>query len=108
MRALREDAGTAFLRALRVHFIHFAGPFRIEELSSRSWASATFSGARHKVAFSLAGEGAAQAAEAFAASVGEAEFDLRGHIVADIALVEQSSEEDRVLLRVEALTVEDD
>jgi hypothetical protein len=109
MRAISGDAATALLRALSVHFAAFGGLFRVEELTSRSWASVTFTGARHKVAFSLEGEGAACAADGFSARLGEAEFDLRGHILADIALVgeERSDAGDRVRLRIEALTVED-
>jgi len=110
MRAVTEDAATALLRALCVHFVHFAGLFRVDELSSRGWASVTFTGARHKVAFSLEGEGAARAADGFAAQLADAEFDLDGHIIADIALVgeERSPAGDRVKVRIEALTVEDD
>jgi hypothetical protein len=104
-----DDASTALLRALGRHFTSFAGLFRVDELTSRNWASVTFSGARHKVAFSLEGDGAAAAADAFVAGMADAEFDLRGHIVADISLAgdERSAAGDRVELRIEALTVED-
>jgi hypothetical protein len=106
---VKTDGATAFLRALGEHFGHFGGLFRVDELSSRNWASVTFSGARHTVAFSLEGEGAAEAADAFVAHMAEAEFDLRGHIVADVALAgqERSAAGDCIRLRIEALTVED-
>jgi hypothetical protein len=51
------DAATALLRAVRVHFVHFAG-FVLEEIRSRRWASITFRGARHELVFRLEGEGA--------------------------------------------------
>lgn len=110
MRRVIEDAATEFLRALCFHFVHFEGAFRVDELSSRSWASVTFSGARHRVAFSLEGVGAGAAADAFLNGMEEADFDLRGHILADIALLaeERDASGERVQLRVEALTVEDD
>ena len=110
MRRVIEDAATAFLRGLCAHFVGFGGTFRIDELSSRSWASVTFSGARHQVAFTLSGAGAGAAADAFLEGMAEAEFDLRGHILADIALSgeERDADGERVQLRLEALTVEED
>lgn len=109
MRGNGEDAATALLRALRQRFAQYAGRFRIDDLSSRAWASVTFSGARHKIAFSLEGAGAAGAADGFLARMGDDEFDLRGHILADIALAgeERSAAGDHVRIRIEALTVED-
>ena len=109
MRRVIEDAATALLRALGATFAAFEGAFRVDELSSRSWASVTFSGARHRIAFSLEGVGAGAAADRFLAAMGEAEFDLHGHILADIACVgdERSAAGDRVRLSLEALTVED-
>jgi len=110
MRRVSEDGATALLRALSARFAGFAGLFRVEELASRNWASVTFSGARHRVAFILEGEGAGTTADAFLEGMAEAEFDLRGHILADIAVVGQERDEAarRVRLDLEALTVEDD
>ncbi|HEX8642997.1 MAG TPA: hypothetical protein VF702_03690 [Allosphingosinicella sp.] len=109
MRALTEDAATALLCALSANIGTFRGHFRVDSISSRPWASVTFSGARHRIAFTLEGEGAAATADAFAARLGDAEFDMSGHILADIALVgdERSPAGDRVQVRIEALTVED-
>lgn len=109
MRKVIEDAATALLRALGASFARFDCAFRVHELSSQSWASVTFSGARHRVAFSLQGAGAEAAAERFVARIDEAEFDLRGHILADIALVakRRSPAGDRIDMNLEALTVED-
>ena len=112
MRKVIEDAATALLRALGaefVNFVNFGGAFRIDELASRSWASVTFSGARHAVAFTLEGSGASAAADAFLATMEEAEFDLGAHLLADIVLVgdDRSAAADRVQVRLEALTVED-
>ena len=110
MAAVREDAGTALLHALAAAFAPFAGAYRVDELVSRSWASVTFSGARHRVVFSLEGAGAARAADAFIAEMREAEFALPGHILADIVLTgeERSADGQRIQVRLEALTVEDD
>ena len=58
-----NDATTAFLRALSVKFDNFA--MTIEEIRSRSWASVTFTGARHEITFRVEGEGAAAAVDRF-------------------------------------------
>jgi hypothetical protein len=109
MRKVIEDAATALLRALAACFGGFEASFKVDDLSSRSWASVTFSGARHRIAFSLEGPAAAAAADAFLKQMAEAEFDLNGHVLADIALAgeDRSASGDRVQVRIEALTVED-
>ena len=105
MRPIGNDATTALVRGLSVNFAGFAPVF--EEIKSRSWASATFIGARHELTFRLCGEGAEAAGERFAATLDVAEFQLRGHIVADISLVSKEACDCGVRLRLEALTVED-
>jgi len=102
---LIEDATTALLRAT-LNFLDF--PATVERIRSRSWASITFTGARHELTLRLDGEGADEAADRFCAGVETAEFDLRRHILADIALVGREAAADGgVRLRIEALTVED-
>lgn len=93
-------------RALRAHFVHFAGAVAIEEQACRPWASITFSGERHRICLRLSGASAAAAADGFLDGLGEREFDLRGHILADIALVADERDPDAVRLTLEALTVE--
>lgn len=100
-----KDATTAFLKALSVNFVNFA--MTIEEIRSRSWASVTFTGARHELTFRIEGEGAAAAADRFLENLEAAEFDLRGHILADIALVSQERSGDWIRISLEGLTVED-
>jgi hypothetical protein len=102
-----NDATTSFLRGIGGKFDKFA--LTVEEIRSRSWASATFTGARHELSFRIEGEGAGAAADAFLATLTAAEFDLRSHILADIAFVseERSDDGERVRISLEALTVED-
>ncbi len=97
------DPTTALLRALR----QALDRVNFERVHSREWASITFSGARHEVTLRLEGEGAEAAADGFAAGLDAAEFRLRGHILADIAVVAREAAGDGVRLMVEALTVED-
>ncbi|HEY9553453.1 hypothetical protein [Allosphingosinicella sp.] len=111
MQPLTNDATTTLLRAIRVTFVNFDAVI-FEEIVSRGWASVTFTGARHEIALRLDGEGADGAASAFLAHLETTEFRLRGHVLADIALVseERSTRPDgapRIRIRLEALTVED-
>jgi hypothetical protein len=107
---MTADAAEALARALRGHFPDFSGMLEIEEIASRRWASITFTGARHRFGLRLSGPGARTAADAFLDGLGEREFALNGHIVADIALKGDVAEEgeDVVRLTLEALTVEAD
>ena len=106
MPAPLNDPTTAFLRAVRANFFGLAA-FVLEEIRSRAWASVTFSGARHELAFRLEGEGAEDVAGRFLSGLSTAEFDLRGHILADIALVSEERSPGCARIRLEALTVED-
>lgn len=106
MPALSDDATSALLRALSVNFVNF-GAVAFDEVVSRSWASATFIGARHSVGFTLEGDGAEAAADAFVANLDAEEFDLRGHILADITLLSDERSPGRARIAIEVLTVED-
>lgn len=100
------DAATALLRAVRVHFVHFAG-FVLEELRSRSWASVTFHGARHELSFRLEGEGAEEAATRFLSGLRARDFALHGHLLADVTAMAEERRPGCARIRLEALTVEE-
>lgn len=100
-----EDGTSALLRALQAKFPGLRLAF--EEIVSRSWASVTFVGARHEIVFTLDGDDADRAAERFIANLSDEEFVLRGHLVADIALVSKQLGSDHARIAIEALTVED-
>jgi hypothetical protein len=104
MPAPLTDAATAFLRAVRADFANLA--FAVEEIRTRGWASVTFSGARHELAFRVEGEGAESEVSRFLSGLAAKEFDLRGHILADIALVSEERRPGCARVRLEALTVE--
>ncbi len=99
-----------------------AGPdMSVIASSSRPWASATFTGAQHRVITRFAGDHAQDCATRFAEALPEAEFTISGHIVADACIDEWRQEEAAVdgaeasphsasgvfCLRVTVLTVED-
>lgn len=101
------DAATALLQAVRVSFASFAG-YVLEEIRSRRWASVTFQGARHELAFRLEGEGAEEAASRFLSGLHARNFPLRGHLVADVSLVSEERRPGLARIRLEALTVEEE
>ena len=95
------SAEAALRRALAELFAQADVTANIGTIRSEEWASVTFSGMRHALELRLAGMGA----DALIAGLGEHEFDLKGHILIDIAATELGRDgEDRVFA-VEALTV---
>jgi hypothetical protein len=100
------DATSALLQAIRAHFVHFAG-FVLEEIRSRRWASVTFQGARHELAFRLEGEGAEAAAGRFLSGLRTRDFPMRGHLLADVSLVAEERRPGCARIRLDALTVEE-
>ena len=80
----------------------------IAEASLRPWCSATFIGAQHRIMLRLEGEHAAPDAQAISAMLRDAEYRLRGHIVADVAVDEIATEADgTVRINLTCLTIED-
>jgi len=76
----------------------------VRALPSRSWASATFAGAKHRLEIRLPD---AAAVTAFEDGLSEAQFSLRGHLLADIAIAERRTTGSGTVLEVEALTIEE-
>ena len=73
------------------------------ESRQTSWASATFSGARHHYVFHLRDE----APTDVLGTLDEREFTLPGHVLADIAISDFSTHCDHHRVTIDALTVED-
>jgi hypothetical protein len=76
---------------------------RVENQRQTAWASATFTGARHDIALVAERNGSL---DAWLAALPEAEFALRGHLVADVAMVERIDRAGTAI-RIKALTVEE-
>jgi hypothetical protein len=62
---------------------------------------------RHELAFRLEGEGAEDTASRFVEGLDAAAYKLRGHLLADIALLGDERKPGSAAIRIEALTVED-
>ena len=73
---------------------------------STDWHSLTFAGERHDLQLRVVGPGAQQVVGRISAGLAEAEFDIAGAIVADIAVKRADHANDgSVTLAIEALTV---
>ena len=97
LRALIERAGVPRDRIL------------LSSIHSTDWQSLTFIGERHEIQMRIPGAGSAAIAERLCTGLDDAEFDIPGHIVAEIALRAGPTREadGAVLLDIEALTIED-
>lgn len=123
MRMMMRDAHAKLLRAIRAILaedpaliaspVDGLQPLVVEGLASERWASLTFTGQRHRLDLRLTGhpDRIEAARRAITARLCGAEFDLKGHIVADMALVASETCRDGDLescsMCFEALTVED-
>ena len=106
----RRDPHTRVIAQL----LELAGPeSSVIATSCRPWASATFTGARHRIIVRFAGCNQREKASRFAQALPEAEFSISGHIVAD-ACVDTTEEntssaghDQETHLQLSILTIED-
>ena len=82
---------------------------RIKSHSEKSWASITFAGARHRIEIVFEGEDEVEQGECFIVFLPEHEFDIRGQLVADAAIVAVDSTVDpqRLTVTCEILLLEE-
>ena len=107
MRAVLSPAAAQLLRCLVLR----TGLAREEVLVSRvrsvDWQSLTFTGERHEISLRLPGSDDAAGA-GLRDGLADAEWHLRGHVVADILIVGERRDVDGALLvDLEALTLAD-
>jgi hypothetical protein len=74
--------------------------------TTRPWASVTFNGARHCYTLRIIGPDAADVARDLASRIGCDDFEIDGHLVADIFANDPIFSDGEALLSIEALTVE--
>ncbi len=98
------DVGTLLERALVAGAERAGCPLAALDAEWTRWASATFNGARHVLR--LAGADL-PALAAWLAALPEAEFRLRGHLVADVTVTSVSREDGQAVVGIEALTLEE-
>ncbi|MDF7774974.1 hypothetical protein P1X14_06940 [Sphingomonas sp. AOB5] len=97
------DALTLLARALTAGAEAAGCAVRITASDSVRWASATFTGMRHRITLCCS---AGDALDAWLATLPEAEFDLRGHLVADLVVERIRRDGDAMTVELEALTLE--
>ncbi|MDP5280257.1 hypothetical protein Q9Q95_15115 [Sphingomonas sp. DG1-23] len=98
------DAATQLERALLAAAAAAGCPVAIATADWTRWTSATFTGARH--ALTLVAPPSPML-DCWLVGLNEAEFALRGYLVADIDVVRMTREGDTVTVALEALTVEE-
>ena len=109
MKVALSPVATGLLRAL----IHRADAPRdricLISCKSFDWQSLTFVGERHELALRVTGSEAGEIAARLVDGLDEAEFTLRGHVVADVALARPPVHhcDGSIEIDVEALTLID-
>jgi hypothetical protein len=91
------DAGTLLVRALRTMGAAF--DIRILSIAGRPWSSATFTGTRYVVKLAAP---AVPGLRSWIRTLPEADFALRGHLVADLSVdaIETIDDERRATLTI--------
>ena len=109
MKMAMSPAAAGLLRALLGRAGVDRNRILLTQFRSTDWHSLTFAGERHRIDLRIPGPGAAAVAELLTHDIGEAEFSIPGHIVADIAVEGAMVEhpDGAICLTIEALTVED-
>ena len=99
-------AATQLLRALVTRTGLEPDRIIIGRFRSVDWQSLTFIGERHEISLRLAGPDAGDALGRLSDGLGEAEWSLHGHVVAEILIVAEAQVGDgSVLVDLEALTL---
>lgn len=98
------DIGTALLRALEKQARHAGCPVSVLHADWQRWASATFAGARHQISVSAC---PCPALNDWLGGLPEAEFVMRGHLVADVVVTAVRRSAASVEADLEVLTVEE-
>ncbi|MGQ0560052.1 MAG: hypothetical protein ACT4OE_10820 [Sphingosinicella sp.] len=97
-----RTAGERLAAALVERAAALGAEARIETQQDAAWSSVTFDGGRHRLVLVLE---QGDAADALAASLATVELELRGHLVADIAVTGQEGKAGSTRLTIAAVTV---
>ncbi|MDY7522759.1 hypothetical protein [Sphingomonas sp. 10B4] len=97
------DAATLLRRALERHADAAGCDVSVCVQDSTRWASATFAGARHTVALTLHDD---PTGGLWLEALAEADLPIRGHLVADIVILSATRHDEKLVVALEALTVE--
>ena len=87
LSTVRRASRTPWMPLLSALLQLAGGRAELVRHSERSWASVTFSGTRHTVVLTFAGDAAVRAGETFIDSLPDHEFTIPRQLVADAAVV---------------------
>ena len=105
MEAVRgPDAGTLLVRAIRAQAAATGVVVAVRSIADRPWASATFIGTRHEVALDAQ---PAALRDRWIAGLAEAEWTIRGHLVADVVIDRVVDTDRDAAILISILTIED-
>lgn len=108
MRATLSPVAAQLLRALTTRMKLQRDDVMVSNCRSVDWQSLTFTGERHEISLRIAPPEAQPAVALLRDGLADAEFGLRGHVVADLLIVAERVEPDgAMLVDLEALTLSD-
>lgn len=109
MKIAMSPAAAALLRSLLARAGVDGGRILLTEFRSTDWQSLTFIGERHEIRLRILPPDSDSIASLLADGLDEAELDVPGHFVADLAIVGRAPEnaDGSTELTIEALTVAD-
>ena len=107
MRPALSSAAAGLLRGLIDRIGGDRHRVYLSDFRSIDWQSLTFIGERHEIRLRLPAPGAAEVAERLTAGLAEAEWQVPGQIVADVALdgAMVHHHDGSISLSIEALTI---
>jgi len=95
---MSRPAGHALMKALT----DYLGPIEVAASTTRDWASATFVGAHHDLAFTVSPDMACRVD-----ALPEIDLPMADHFVADLRMVAVAPRDDRLHVVIEVLTIEE-
>lgn len=107
MRLAMSPAAAGLLRSLLNRTGVDRDRILLTEFRSTDWQSLTFTGEKHQIRLRVPQPNAREIAQKLVNGLGEAEFSIPGHVVADIAVVgdPEGLEDGSFAIAIEALTV---
>ena len=110
MRIAMSPAAAGLLRALRARAGVERDRILLTEFRSVDWQSLTFVGERHEFQLRVPGPGALEVLTLILTGLEDAELEVPGHVVADIAAVGEPRRhpDGSMTIALEALTVADE
>jgi hypothetical protein len=107
MKIAMSRPASALLSALLARCPEERDRILLSEVRSVDWQSLTFVGERHRMELRIIGDRSLELAERLTCGIEHAEFTLRGHFVADIAVAGEPRQEPDggLTVTIEALTI---